>query len=363
MTCKGKAKMTYIIAEAGVNHNGCEKLAIKLIEAAYHAGANAVKFQTFNARKSVTKHAVQADYQVKNTGKIESQLEMVLRLELSHKTHHILLSRCNELGIDFLSTAFDDDSLNFLVNEIGLTTLKIASGELTNAPFVLKHAQTGRNLIVSTGMASLAEVETALGVIAYGYLNPNAQKPALSDFIAAYDSVEGKSILKEKVRILHCTTEYPAPFEDVNMLAMDTMSATFKLPVGYSDHTKGMAIPIAAVARGACIIEKHFTLDKNMNGPDHKASLEPAELALMISSIRSVEKALGNGVKTAQSSELKNKSIARKSLVAATHIKKGTIITAEHISVKRPGDGISPYSYWDIIDTQATKDYNPDDFI
>ncbi|MCY9822062.1 N-acetylneuraminate synthase [Aeromonas media] len=355
--------MIYIIAEAGVNHNGCEKLALKLIESAHHAGANAVKFQTFNARKSVTRHAVQADYQIKNTGKKESQLEMVIRLELSYETHHKLLTRCNELGIDFLSTAFDDGSLDFLVNEIGLTTLKIASGELTNAPFVLKHAQTGCNIIVSTGMASLTEVETALGVIAYGYLNPDVQKPTLADFLAAYDSAEGQSILQEKVRILHCTTEYPAPFEDVNLSAMDTMSAAFKLPVGYSDHTKGIAIPIAAAARGACIIEKHFTLDKNMDGPDHKASLEPAELALMISSIRNVEQAIGNGVKIAQNSEIKNKSIARKSLVAATHIQTGTIITAEHIAVKRPGDGISPYLYWDTLGSQATKDYNPDDFI
>ena len=355
--------MAYIIAEAGVNHNGSEKLAIELVESAYHSGANAVKFQTFKASKSITQQAVQADYQIKNTGKKESQLEMVSRLELSYEAHRHLLERCNELGIDFLSTAFDNESLDFLVNDLGLKTLKIASGELTNAPFILKHAQTGCNLIVSTGMASLGEVEMALGVIAYGYLNPYVQRPTQDDFIAAYISSEGKKILKEKVHILHCTTEYPAPIEDVNLSAMDTMSDAFKLPVGYSDHTKGIAIPIAAVARGACIIEKHFTLDRNMEGPDHKASLEPEELALMISSIRSVEQAIGDGVKGAQKSEIKNKSIARKSLVAATHIQAGTVLTAEHLTVKRPGVGISPYSYWDIIGSQATKNYNPDDLI
>ena len=355
--------MTYIIAEAGVNHNGSEKLAIELVEFAYHSGANAVKFQTFKASKSITQQAVQAEYQIQNTGKRESQLEMVSRLELSYDAHHHLLARCNELGIDFLSTAFDNESLDFLVNDLGLKTLKIASGELTNAPFILKHAQTGCNLIVSTGMASLGEVEMALGVIAYGYLNPNGQEPTQDDFIAAYISSKGKKILKEKVYILHCTTEYPAPVEDVNLSAMDTMSKAFDLHVGYSDHTKGIAIPIAAVARGACIIEKHFTLDRNMDGPDHKASLEPDELALMISSIRSVEQAIGDGIKGAQNSEIKNKSIARKSLVAATYIQAGTVFTAEHLAVKRPGTGISPYSYWDVIGSKATKNYNPDDLI
>ncbi|MFM4829173.1 N-acetylneuraminate synthase [Aeromonas rivipollensis] len=355
--------MTYIIAEAGVNHNGSEKLAIKLVESAYSSGANAVKFQTFKASKSITQKAVQADYQIQNTGKIESQLEMASRLELSYDAHHRMIARCNELGIDFLSTAFDNESLDFLVNGLGLKTLKIASGELTNAPFILKHAQTGCNIILSTGMASLGEVEMALGVIAYGYLNRNGTEPTQDDFIAAYISSEGKKILREKVYILHCTTEYPAPVEDVNLAAMDTILNSFKLPVGYSDHTKGIVIPIAAVARGARIIEKHFTLDRNMDGPDHKASLEPDELALMISSIRRVEQAIGDGIKGAQKSEIRNKSIARKSLVAATFIPAGTVFTAENLAVKRPGTGISPYAYWNIIGSRATKDYSPDDLI
>ncbi|CAJ1918139.1 N-acetylneuraminate synthase [Aeromonas veronii] len=355
--------MTYIIAEAGVNHNGSEKLAIKLVESAYSSGANAVKFQTFKASKSITQKAVQADYQIQNTGKIESQLEMASRLELSYDAHHRIIARCNELGIDFLSTAFDNESLDFLVNGLGLKTLKIASGELTNAPFILKHAQTGCNIILSTGMASLGEVEMALGVIAYGYLNRNGTEPTQDDFIAAYISSEGKKILREKVYILHCTTEYPAPVEDVNLAAMDTILNSFKLPVGYSDHTKGIVIPIAAVARGARIIEKHFTLDRNMDGPDHKASLEPDELALMISSIRRVEQAIGDGIKGAQKSEIRNKSIARKSLVAATFIPAGTVFTAENLAVKRPGTGISPYAYWNIIGSRATKDYSPDDLI
>lgn len=355
--------MTYIIAEAGVNHNGSEELAIKLIDAAHKAGANAVKFQTFKAAKSITVQAVQADYQVTNTGKKESQLEMVSRLELSYEAHHRLIEHCNNLGIEFLSTAFDYESLSFLVDDIGLKTLKIASGELTNAPFVLKHAQSGCKLIVSTGMATLGEVEMALSVIAFGLTHPKNNHPKEHDFIVAYSSINGQQALKEKVTLLHCTTEYPAPVEDINLAAMDTMREAFKLPVGYSDHSQGISIPIAAVARSACLVEKHFTLDRTMEGPDHKASLEPDELALMVSSIRNIEKAIGNGLKKPQLSEIKNKAIARKSLVAACEIPQGTVFTEEHFAIKRPGTGMSPYNYWRLLGTRATKNYSPDQLI
>ncbi|GKX51182.1 N-acetylneuraminate synthase [Budvicia aquatica] len=355
--------MTYIIAEAGVNHNGSEELAVQLIEAAHRAGADAVKFQTFKAAKSITIQAAQAEYQVTNTGRKESQLEMVSRLELSYAAHHRLIQQCKDRGIEFLSTAFDEESLNFLVNDLKLTTLKIASGELTNAPFVLKHAHTGCKLIVSTGMATLGEVEMALGVIAYGMTNPQGSYPNTNDFLAAYASPEGQQALKDNVTLLHCTTEYPAPVEDINLLAMDTMQQSFKLPVGYSDHSKGISIPVVAVARGACIIEKHFTLDRNMEGPDHKASLEPNELMQMVNAIRDVEKALGNGLKKPQASEIKNKLIARKSLVAACAIDKGTVFTPEHFAIKRPGNGMSPYEYWRLLGTQASKSYVSDELI
>lgn len=355
--------MTLIIAEAGVNHNGDPELARKLVASAHAAGANVVKFQTFKAKNLVTEHAVQADYQKKNTGKEESQLAMLQRLELSHELHYELVAYCNELGIEFLSTAFDDESLDFLVNDLGLKRLKLPSGEITNAPLVLKHAQTGCDLIVSTGMATMAEIESVLGVIAYGYLNPAAKQATRADFDTAYASESGQQILREKVTVLHCTTEYPAPMEEINLNAMDTIASTFKLKVGYSDHSRGITIPIAAVAKGASVIEKHFTLDQNLEGPDHKASLEPDELAEMVTAIRNVEKAMGDGVKRPTVSEVNNKNIARKSLVATQSIKKGQVIKAEDIAVKRPGGGRSPYDYWQIVGEQSRHDYEAGDLL
>lgn len=355
--------MTLIIAEAGVNHNGDPELARRLVASAHAAGANVVKFQTFKAKNLVTEHAVQADYQKKNTGKEESQFDMLQRLELSHELHYELVDYCKQLGIEFLSTAFDDESLDFLVNDLGLRRLKLPSGEITNAPLVLKHAQTGCDLIVSTGMATMAEIESVLGIIAFGYLNPKATKVEQKDFEAAYASDSGQKILREKVTVLHCTTEYPAPMDEINLKAMDTIAETFKLKVGYSDHTKGITVPIAAVAKGAGVIEKHFTLDRNLEGPDHKASLEPGELADMVSAIRNVEKALGDGIKRPTVSEVQNKSIARKSLVAAQPIKKGQVIKAEDIAVKRPGGGRSPYDYWQVIGEQSQQNYQPGDLL
>ena len=355
--------MTLIIAEAGVNHNGNEKLAFELVEAAHQAGADIVKFQTFKAKNLVTESAKQADYQIANTQKQESQLAMLSRLELSYEVHHQLVAHCNKLGIEFLSTAFDSESLDFLVNDLGLKRLKIPSGEITNAPLVLKHARTGCDLIVSTGMATLAEIESVLGVIAFGYLANDSEEPSILAFQQAYASNEGQKLLKEKVTILHCTTEYPAPMEEINLRAMDTLGQAFELPSGYSDHSEGIVIPIAAVARGAVVIEKHFTLDKNMEGPDHRASLTPIELQAMVDAIRQVEIALGSRVKTPAVSEVKNKAVARKSLVAAQPIQAGEAFTKDNVTIKRPGNGISPYRYWEILECQAGSAYQAGDLI
>ena len=355
--------MTLIIAEAGVNHNGDEELAFKLVDAAYKAGADIVKFQTFKAKKLVTAEATQADYQVKNTQKKESQLAMLSRLELSYEAHHQLLVYCNKLGIEFLSTAFDSDSLSFLVNDLGLKTLKIPSGELTNTPLVLEHAQTGCDLIVSTGMATLAEIEAALAVIAFGFVSSDDTQPSSQAFQSAYFSERGQQALKEKVTLLHCTTEYPTPMVDINLKAMDTLSGAFRLAVGYSDHSAGITVPIAAVAKGAVLIEKHFTLDKTMSGPDHKASLEPEELNAMIKAIRATEIALGDGVKGPRPSELKNKPIARKSLVAGNQIKQGDIFDKENLVVMRPGTGISPSQYWHFLGNPSQKAYRAGELI
>ncbi|SON50978.1 N-acetylneuraminate synthase [Vibrio tapetis] len=355
--------MTLIIAEAGVNHNGDEKLAFELVNAAHQAGADIVKFQTFKAKNLVTEDAKQAEYQVTNTQKQESQLAMLSRLELSYQVHHQLVEHCQKLGIEFLSTAFDSESLDFLVNDLGLTRLKIPSGEITNAPLVLEHARTGCDLIVSTGMATLSEVEAVLGVIAFGYTADDAALPSVGAFQQAYASIAGQQMLKQKVTILHCTTEYPAPMAEINLKAMDTLGRAFELPAGYSDHSEGITIPVAAVARGAVLIEKHFTLDKTMEGPDHKASLEPNELAAMVESIRQVEVALGGGVKTPTVSEVKNKAVARKSLVAAKPIKTGECFSEQNLTIKRPGTGMSPYRFWTLINKPATQNYMAGDII
>lgn len=355
--------MTLIIAEAGVNHNGDENIALELVRAAHQSGADIVKFQTFKATKLVTADAKQADYQVANTGKSESQLSMLSRLELSYESHHKLLSECTKLGIEFLSTAFDSESLFFLVQDLGIKRLKIPSGELTNAPLVLEHARTGCEIILSTGMATLAEIEAALSIIAFGYVSDDDAEASIENFDKAYSSKSGQDALRNKVTILHCTTEYPAPANEINLGVMKTLSNAFNLPVGYSDHSAGIHIPIAAAALEATVIEKHFTLDKNMEGPDHKASLEPDELAAMIKGIRDIEIALGSRLKFPTSSEIKNKKIARKSLVAAAEIKKGDLIHSGNLEVKRPGTGISPLRYWDMIGKKATKDYKIGDLL
>lgn len=353
---------TYIIAEAGVNHNGSLRMARKLIRVAADAGADAVKFQTFKAENLSSIKAPKAAYQRKTTNVKESQFKMLKRLELDEKAHRELIRYCGKMGIQFLSTPFDLESLDLLVNEFDLPKIKISSGEITNAPLLLRTAQSGKPVILSTGMSTLEEIETALGVLAFGYIERH-RKPSLNYFRNACRSKAGQKALKKKVVLLHCTTEYPAPFDDTHLRAMDTMRTAFGLPVGFSDHTPGIAVAIAAAARGAAIIEKHFTLDRNLPGPDHKASLEPDDLKELVTAVRQVERALGSTRKQPAASEKRNKDIVRKSLVAASDIKKGDKLTDENLTVKRPGTGVSPMNYWDWLGKKALRDYRKDDLI
>jgi len=361
---KTKKPKTYIIAEAGVNHNGSIDLAFKLIDEAVNAGADAVKFQTFKAEKIASKNAKKAVYQIDNTEDSESAFEMLKKLELDDDAHYSLAKYADNAGIDFLSTAFDEESLIFLVNELRLLTLKIPSGEITNAPLILAHARTGLNLILSTGMATLDEIKSALEVIAYGFTEKNTDAiPNIDKFKAAFLSKEAKILLKERVTILHCTSQYPAPIDEINLLAINTIKEEFGLDIGYSDHTNGIYISPVAVALGATIIEKHFTLDSNMVGPDHKASLEPDELRNMVNLIRDVETSLGNGIKQPSASEIPNLEIIRKSICAEEKIEVGAYLTSQNISIKRPAGGMSPYNYWDLIGTKSTKNYEIGDLI
>lgn len=352
-----------VIAEAGVNHNGRLDLALQLVDAAKAAGADVVKFQTFVADELVTPQAERAAYQQRNAGGSDSQLAMLRELELGFADHHRLVEHCREVGIGFLSTAFDFTSLAFLVDEIGLTTLKIPSGELTNAPFVLAHARAAERLIVSSGMATLGEVERALGVIAFGMTAPGDVEPSRQAFESAYGSEAGRRALRERVTVLHCTSEYPAPPAEVNLAAMPAMGAALGLGFGYSDHTAGIAVPIAAVALGASVVEKHFTLDRSLPGPDHRASLEPAGLAAMVDGIREVAVALGDPVKRPQPSELPNRDLARKSLVATGPIVAGERFTPQTLGVMRPGTGLSPYAYWTLLGSVASRDYAPGELV
>lgn len=353
---------TYIIAEAGVNHNGDIEMAKQLIDVAADAGADAVKFQTFKAEKVISKYAPKAEYQKKTTAETESQLDMVKKLELDEAAHYILIEYCRLRNIEFLSTPFDFESIDLLAHKLNLPRLKIPSGEITNGPYLLHIAKTGKPVILSTGMSTLGEVETALGVLAFGYL-ANPDKPSLKTFQDSFCSEEGRKTLKEKVILLHCTTEYPAPFAEVNLRAMETIRIAFGLPVGLSDHTPGIAVPIAAVALGATVIEKHFTLDRNLSGPDHSASLEPDELTVMIKSIRQIEKAMGRSQKKPTVSEIKNLGIARKSLVAAAQINQGDVFSPSNIACKRPGTGISPMRYWELLNKKSPKNYFQDELI
>lgn len=325
----------YIIAEAGVNHNGSFDLACRLVDAAKAAGADCIKFQTFRAQNLVSRNAGKADYQKDTTGD-GSQGDMLSKLELSYDAFSRLKQYCEEVGITFLSTPFDLESVAFL-DELGVPFWKIPSGEVTNLPYLEALAKTGRPVVMSTGMCEMGEIEAALRVL---------REHGTSD-----------------IRLLHCNTEYPTPFADVNLRAMETMRRAFGVEVGYSDHTKGIEVPIAAVALGATIIEKHFTLDRNMEGPDHKASLEPDELAAMVSAIRNIEQALGSGEKTASPSERKNIAVVRKSIVAKRAIKQGEVFSEENLTAKRPGTGISPMRWFEVIGQVAAKDYMRDEII
>jgi N-acetylneuraminate synthase len=350
---------TFIIAEAGVNHNGSLDLALDLVDAAARTGADAVKFQTFRAERLVTTVAKRAPYQAANLGEDGDQLSMLRKLELSERDHYTLIARCQVRGIAFMSTAFDADSLTFVAS-LNVPVLKIPSGDITAAPLLVQAARTGKPLIVSTGMATLTDIEQALGVIAYAATS-TADPDSRAVFERAFASPAGQAVLKSRVTLLHCVTDYPAPPASVNLRAIDTMRAAFGLPVGYSDHTLGTAISIAAVARGATVIEKHITLDRTLPGPDHAASLEPAEMTAMVAAIRDVEAALGDGRKVPQESEHANRIAARRSLVAARAIRQGERITANMLTLKRPGSGLSPLALWDVAGSPAVRDYAIDD--
>lgn len=351
----------FIIAEAGVNHNGSVALARQLVDAAAQAGANAVKFQTFKAERIVARNTPKAEYQQATTGGSESQMEMLRKLELSHDAHRELMKRCAELGLEFLSTPFDLPSLDFLADDLGLACVKLPSGEITNAPLLHQAARKGLDIILSTGMATLGDVELALGVLANGYLGH--QPPSRQAFEAAFAKPEGRAALASKVTLLQCTTEYPAPLDSVNLRAMDTMAQAFGCRVGLSDHTPGIVASVAAAARGASIIEKHFTLDKTLPGPDHQASLTPDELSLLVTSVRQVEAALGDGVKQPAPCELSNRLLVRKSLVASRPIAAGEAMGVENLAVKRPGTGHSPMDWWDVQGRPAVRAYDEDEVI
>lgn len=329
---------TLIIAEAGVNHNGDLALARQLIDVAAASGADLVKFQTFSADRLVTTHAGKAEYQIKATDSGESQYSMIRRLELTREMHEVLIAHCKSRGIQFFSTAFDLESVDLLV-ELGLDRFKIPSGEITNLPYLRHVGRYGYPIILSTGMASLEEIGTALEVI------------------------EQAGTRRDRVTVLHCNTEYPTPMADVNLRAMISIREAFGVAVGYSDHTRGIEVPIAAVALGASVVEKHFTLDRALPGPDHNASLEPDELKAMVSAIRNIEVALGDGVKRPSASEAKNKPIGRKSLVAACAIRTGEVFSETNLAVKRPGTGLSPMRWDEVLGRKAPRDFAPDELI
>lgn len=329
---------TLIIAEAGVNHNGDIQLAKKLIDIAADAGADLVKFQTFSADRLVTQSALKAEYQVLATDKIESQHEMLRNLELTESMHHELIIHCAHRQIGFFSTGFDIESINFLAS-LGQELFKIPSGEITNLPFLRHIGGLNKRVLLSTGMSNMHEV------------------------VAALNALELAGTPKQKITVLHCTSSYPAELSDVNLRAMLSIQTEFGVEVGYSDHTLGTEVAIAAVALGAKVIEKHFTLDRNMSGPDHKASLEPDELMRMVAGIRSIEKAIGDGNKVITQNELQNRDVARKSIVASRDIQEGEVFTDSNLTAKRPGTGISPMEWDEIIGTKAKQSYVKDDLI
>ena len=351
----------FVIAEAGVNHNGDPDIAMQMVDAAAEAGADAVKFQTFEAKALVTSKANKARYQQAATGGDESQRQMLAGLELDREVHCRLKRRAEERDLLFMSSAFDSQSLTFLVNDLNLPMLKIPSGEITNGPFLLEHAQANRNLLLSTGMSTISEIKTALSVLAFGLVG--GECPSTRGFDEAFASEAGQDALRARVTLLHCTTQYPASFASVNLKALASMQTAFNLKVGYSDHTSNSVVACAAVALGAVAIEKHFTLDRTLPGPDHLASLEPSEFREMVEGIRRVEQSLGTGEKMPHDSELENRPVVRKSLMAACAIRKGELFSSKNVVIKRPGTGRSPMEYWDILGQASKRSYESDEFL
>lgn len=353
----------YIIAEVGVNHDGNLDKAKSLIDVAIMSGCNAVKFQTFKSELVVNKFASKAEYQIKNTSDTNTQLEMIKKLELSEKDFATLKNYCGG-KIEFISTPFDLPSLNFLCNELNLPMLKIPSGEMTNAPYLLEVSKKRLPMVISTGMCSLGDIEKALGVIAFGLMSDDDFKPCLDAFISAYHSPKGKDLLRRYVTLLHCTSNYPAEPKSVNIKAMETLSKAFGLPIGYSDHTEGSLASILAVAYGAKVIEKHITLNKQDLGPDHQASMEPDDLKEMVTQLRLVNTMLGQSFKGPSSEEFSTAIVARRSLVASKPVKLGEEWSSENLTAKRPGNGVSPYKYWELLGTEnKDKDYEADELL
>jgi N-acetylneuraminate synthase len=357
-----KTHRTFIIAEAGVNHNGSLELAKELIDAASEAHADAVKFQTFKAENVVVYRSPIAEYQKKTTLAKTSQYRLLKDLELDEQSHRILIEYSKQKNIQFLSTAFDADSLEMLMRSFNLSRIKIPSGEITNGPFLMQAARTKKPILLSTGMSTVSEIRDALSIIAFGYLN-GKEKASMKAFRDIFRSMEGRAIVKKKVTLLHCTSEYPAPLDEVNLLAIGALRAIFDMPVGFSDHSEGIYAAVAAVALGATVIEKHFTLNRNLPGPDHQASIEPEKLGEMVQAIRDVERSLGTAKKLPTPSELKNRDIVRKSLVAARQIREGERFSAEDLICKRPGYGLSPMFYWNTIGKKADRSYRRDEKI
>jgi N-acetylneuraminate synthase len=351
-----------VIAEAGVNHNGRLDLALALVDAAAASRADVVKFQTFSAERVVSNSAGMAEYQKRNVGRSEPQLDMLKRLEIGPREHEILIERCRDRGIAFLSSPFDIQSLHFLIERLQCPTIKIPSGEITNGPLLFEIGRAGRRAILSTGMAEPAEIATALDVLAWGYLG-RAAPDRIEAVKGARTLPAASELLQDRVALLQCTTEYPASFDTINLRAIGTLRAMFGLPVGLSDHSEGIVVPIAAAALGAVIIEKHLTLDRSLVGPDHKASIEPDELGHMVAGIRAVELALGSDEKAPQLTELANRAIARKSLVAARAIQLGAPIRPEDLTALRPGTGVSPMEYWSIVGRTADRSYRAGELI
>lgn len=354
---------TFVIAEAGVNHNGDLGRALAMVKAAAAAGADAIKFQTFCAADLVTATAPMAGYQARNLGRRGSQFDMLATLELSRAGHRRLAIACGRAGIEFMSTPFDRESARFLIDDIGVRRLKVASGEIGNAPLLLDMGRSRKPIVLSTGMATLADVRAALGVIAFGYTAPRTAKPTRAAFRTALASRRGREALKRRVTILHCTSAYPAPAASINLKAMDSLRREFNLPVGLSDHSEGISVAMAAVARGATMIEKHFTLDRALPGPDHVASLTVDELTTMIRGIRDVEQAFGDGRKRPAAVEQQTMSVARKSLVALRSIAKGETFTAMNLGVKRPAGGVAPLDYWAYLGRRSRRSYAADERI